>query len=121
MQIASDELAHVAFLRSALGTSAAPQPLIDIGTSFAAAANAAFGATLSVNFTGYGSDKLFLLSAFIFEDVGVTAYNVRMNQGVSVMECGRHLRAVSLIAKYWVCHALIIHSGQHKTVAYNGW
>lgn len=64
------------FLRAALGKHAVAQPEINIGSSFSAAANAAFGATLPVAFTAYGNDALFLLSAFIFEDVGVTAYKV---------------------------------------------
>lgn len=75
-QIATDEIAHVDFLRSVLGNASAPQPEINIGSAFSAAANAAFGMTLPVNFSAYGSDALFLLSAFIFEDVGVTAYKV---------------------------------------------
>jgi hypothetical protein len=71
-----DEINHVALLRAALGDKAVPQPLIDIGPAFAAAAGAAFGAELNVSFDPYGSDILFYHGAFIFEDVGVNAYKV---------------------------------------------
>lgn len=73
-EIADDEIAHVELLRAALGDAAVPCPLIDIGPAFAAAANAATGAMLDPAFDPYGNDVLFLHGAFIFEDVGVTAY-----------------------------------------------
>ena len=122
-EIARDEIAHVEFLRAALGVylmmtrasrghpaferfsfgnpvheqlrkiggkrgkrsslfgcaqarAAVACPLINIGTAFAAVADAAAGATLTPAFTPYGSDLLFYHGAFIFEDVGVTAYHV---------------------------------------------
>ncbi|WP_294288702.1 ferritin-like domain-containing protein [uncultured Sphingomonas sp.] len=114
-EIARDEIAHVAFLRTAIGSTArVSMPTIDISANasgaFSAAARAAgLISGTSASFNPYASDENFLLAAFLFEDVGTTAYKggIRFLTTAAVVEAAAGIHA-----------AESYHAGLVRTVLY---
>lgn len=77
-QLVKDELGHIGFLRSTLGSAAIAQPQIDLSVSptsaFSKAAQSAGAVPAGAAFDPYASDVNFLLAAFLFVEVGTSAY-----------------------------------------------
>ncbi len=112
-EIAADEAAHVNFLRATIGNTVVAQPAINIDGgpdgAFTAAARLAGLVGPTGTFDPYANDNNFLLAAFLFEDVGVTAYKGAAPLLVS---------GVLLEAAAGILAAESYHAGLIRTVIY---
>lgn len=114
LEIAADETAHVNFLRAAIdGAGAQPvaRPALDISAMgvFSAIAQAAGVIGPGEMFDPYANETNFMLAAYVFEDVGVTAY-----KGASPLISNK----VFLEAAAGILAAEAYHAGLVRTVLY---
>ena len=72
-RFAVDELGHVRFLRTVLGSAAIAEPTINLSTAWTGLAIAAGLILPGQTFNPFSSDVAFLLGAYVIEDVCVTA------------------------------------------------
>jgi hypothetical protein len=118
-ETAAEEGKHVKFLQTALGASTGvvmPPINLGVGTSDAFGQLAAALSPAQPGFSPYANSSFFLLGAYIFEDVGVTAYH----GAAPLITTPAYLSAAAGILGVEAYHAGLIRTTIFSTDAANG-
>jgi hypothetical protein len=104
IETAVEEGRHVKFLQGALSTMAVAQPAIDLSAAGAWATLAGAAGVNVAGFSPYANDAFFLVGAYVFEDVGVTAYH----GAASLLTSAGNLAAAAGILSVEAYHAGLV-------------
>lgn len=110
-ETANDEKAHVKVIRAVLGNAAVAQPQIDLAAAFEAAGRAASNNAIT-GFDPFANELFYLHGAFIFEDVGVSAYKGAARLLVDDSAGGNLENAAGILA------VEAYHAGSIRTILY---
>lgn len=110
-ETATDEKNHVAVIKSVLKTAAVSQPVIDLGKAFQDAGKGASAGAIT-GFDPFANELFFLHGAFIFEDVGVSAYKGAARLLVDDKPAGNLENAAGILA------VEAYHAGMIRTLLY---
>ncbi len=126
VETAIEEARHVNFLKNALGAAAVAQPAIDLTGGASYGPTAAFNALATAGginggvFDPFSSDAFFLLGAYVFEDVGVTAYHGAAPLLSTATTPSTNLQAAAGILAVEAYHAGLIRTTLTNLDAMNG-